>query len=218
MDNNNYKTSHSIFTFEEIDAFCNEWGWIHVKEFVKNETWKEHAAPYIWGSEGCGEFIGIDGNKYMTCTTYRFDWIGDIKNDAANKLEFREHLKRIAGDYYGENRDHYYFYDVMLTGDGPYDCYAIKEVLKDYEPNEYALAAHGKPHYTVILAHLGVTNGKSWGRKNLVLDEQELLRVGKKMSDELPYLVQPGKNDIALAQFYNMYINFVTENSLISKS
>ena len=156
-----YKTDHSIFTVDEIDAFCNEWGWLHVKEFVKNPNWNDHKPPYIWGCAGIGEFFGIDGNKYMTHNTFRSNWIGDVKNDPINKLEFKEHLKHIAGDYYGKNREHYYFYDVFLTGGGPFDCHELEKY--GCKPNVYALESHGKPFYNITLSHMGVTNGKMWG-------------------------------------------------------
>jgi hypothetical protein len=33
----------------------------------------------------------------------------------------------------------------------------------------------------------------------------EVLRIGKKMSEELPYLIQPSSSDIALAHLYAYY-------------
>lgn len=157
-----YKTPYSVFTIDEIDEFCNEWGWIHVKEFIKNKNNPDHEYPYYIGALGCGRFQGVDGNEYMIHNTFRSTWIGDIKNDPANKSEFKTFLKSIAGDYYGRRREHYYFYDVMLIGGDPYDCYEFKKFDKDYEPNEYALNYHGKPHYGVTLLHMGVSHGKMW--------------------------------------------------------
>ena len=132
------KTPNSIFTFGEIDDFCKEWGWIHVKEFIEQKDWiGGHKPPYCWSCYGQGQFLGVDGNKYMTHNTYRMDWIGDIKNDSKNKEEFRKILKRIAGDYYGQpKREQYYFYDVELLGE--------------------------QPSWKVILWHMSVSNGKMW--------------------------------------------------------
>jgi hypothetical protein len=164
-----YKTPQSIFTFDEIDDFCKEWGWIHIKEFLEQTDWiGGHKPPYFWSTYGQGEFMGIDGNKYMTWGTYRTQWIGPIKTDPKDKEEFRKYLKIIAGDYYGPpKREHYYFYDVLLSGGEPYDCWWYKkcEGLKydeTWEPTAEALKYHGQPHWNVVLHHMGVSNGKMW--------------------------------------------------------
>lgn len=139
---NGYKTSHSVFTTYEIEDFCNEFNWIHVREFIKQEwLYENHEYPYYVGTEGCGTFRGIDGIKYNTNIRFKPNWIGDI-----NKAEFKTFLKSIAGDY-GSNTEHYYFYDVKLMAVNPHDC-------------------HGKSSYNVILCDMGVSNGKMMGYKN----------------------------------------------------
>ena len=159
-----YKTPKSIFTFGEIDDFCKEWGWIHIKKFIKQTQWLcDHKSPYCWSTYGQGQFEGIDGNKYMTWGTYRTQWIGSIKTDPKNKEEFKGYLKKIAGDYYGPpKREHYYFYDVLFTGGDPYNAWWMKEFDPKFEPNEYGLKSHGQPYWNVTLWHLGVTDGKEW--------------------------------------------------------
>lgn len=156
-----YKTKHSVFTVNEIEEFCNEWKWIHVREFMKQSNHKYPYYMHLEGLEGIGEFMGIDGNVYRTHITLKSIWVGDIKNDKINKEEFKNYLKDIAGDRYGKNREHYYFYDVLLTESGIYDCEA-KEFDKNYEPNEYSRELHGKPYYNILLSHVGVSNGKMW--------------------------------------------------------
>ena len=165
MNRDELKTPDSLFTFGEIDDFCKEWGWIHVTDFIKQTSWiNDHKPPYIWSTYGQGQFLGIDGNKYMTWGTYRTQWIGDVKNDPAEKEEFRKFLKIIAGDYYWKGkREHYYFYDVLLRGGGPYDCYEIQKYEPKYVPNEEALKYHGKPYWNVVLWHMGVSYGRMWG-------------------------------------------------------
>lgn len=156
-----YKTPDSIFTFGEIDDFCKEWGWIHVKEFIPFLT--DHKPPYFISTYGLGQFIGIDGNKYMTWNTYRTQWIGPVKTDPKDKEEFKKLLKVVAGNYYGPpKREHYYFYDVLLTGGEPYNCRWLTEFEPNYEPNEESLKDHGKPYWRVVLWHMGVSNGKMW--------------------------------------------------------
>lgn len=158
-----YKTPDSVFTFDEIDEFCNEWGWIHIKEFVP-AGWEGHKPPYYWSTYGQGKFIGVDGKDYMTFGTYRTQWIGPVKTDAKDKAEFRKFLKVIAGDYYWKGkREHYYFYDVLLTGGDPYNCRWMKEYKPDFEPRKEDLKYHGQPHWKVVLYHMGVTDGKMWG-------------------------------------------------------
>ena len=71
-------------------------------------------------------------------------------------------MKKIAGDYYGRNREHYYFYDVLFDGGGPYNAWWMKEFDSKFEPNEYGLKSHGQPYWNVTLWHLGVTGGKEW--------------------------------------------------------
>lgn len=164
MNRDEYKTPDSIFTFGEIDDFCKEWGWIHVKEFIKQTDWIDgHKSPYFWSCYGQGQFEGVDGKKYMTGNTMRSIWIGPVKTDKQNKEEFKKNLKYIAGDYYGPpKREYYYFYDVLLHGGGPYDCWWPKKYEPNYEPSEYALKCHGQPSYHVVLWHMGVSNGKMW--------------------------------------------------------
>ena len=181
------KTPNSIFTFGEIDDFCKEWDWIHVKEFLEQKDWIDgHKPPYFWSIYGQGQFLGVDGNKYMTWNTYRTEWIGHVKTDPINKEEFRKYLKKVAGDYYGPpKREHYYFYDVLLSGGGPYDCWWYKkcEGLKydeTWEPNEYALKCHGDPYWKVTLHHLGVTDGEVWGYNEKYKD----LSASYKMKEE----------------------------------
>jgi hypothetical protein len=110
--------------------------------------------------------MGIDGNVYRTHITPKSIWVGDIKNDKINKEEFKNYLKDIAGDRYGKNREHYYFYDVLLTESGIYDCEA-KEFDKIYKPNEYSRELHGKPYYNILLSHVGVSYGKMWEFKKI---------------------------------------------------
>jgi hypothetical protein len=38
------------------------------------------------------------------------------------------------------------------------------------------------------------------------MHSDEVLRIAKKMSDELPYLIQPSSTDVALAHLYAMYV------------
>jgi polyhydroxyalkanoate synthesis regulator phasin len=38
------------------------------------------------------------------------------------------------------------------------------------------------------------------------MHSDEVLRIAKKMSDELPYLIQPSSVDVALAHLYAMYV------------
>lgn len=166
MTRTEYKTPDSIFTFGEIDDFCKEWGWIHITEFIKQTDWiDEHKPPYHWSCYGQGQFLGVDGNKYLTHNTYRTQWIGDIKNDLKNKEEFKHVLKKVAGDYYGKHREHYYFYTVEVLGGEPFNCYWMKEFEPNYEPNETDKQLHGLPNWKVILWHMGVTNGEPWGYK-----------------------------------------------------
>jgi hypothetical protein len=161
------KTPNSIFTFDEIDAFCNQWGWIHVKEFVPPIGWlKPLKPPYFWSTYGHGEFIGVDGNRYMTHGTFRSTWIGDVKNNPQNKEEFKNYLKSIAGDYYGRKREHYYFYDVLLTGGEPYDAWWMtKRYLKPIPTKEDIEKYHGQPNWNVVICHMATTNGKMWEYK-----------------------------------------------------
>ena len=37
------------------------------------------------------------------------------------------------------------------------------------------------------------------------MQTEEMLRIGKKLKEELPFLVQPSKSDIALVKFYDLY-------------
>ena len=159
-----YKTPDSIFTAREINDFCKEWGWIHVDTFIKQTSWiDDHKPPYIWCTYGVGQFLGVDGNKYMTWNTYRTQWIGEVRS-TKGKDELKKYLKSAAGDYYWKGkREHYYFYDVLLTGRGTYDCQWPKKFEPGYEPNEAALEYHGQPYYNVILHHMGVPHGKPWG-------------------------------------------------------
>ena len=169
-----YKTPDSIFTFGEIDDFCKEWGWIHVKEFIP--SYQEHQPPYFICQYGIGKFIGVDGNEYQTWNTYRTtDWIIP-RDNKERKEEFKKTLKKIAGDYYGPpKREYYYFYDVLmpLYDYEIFDAWRIKRDIEEGtltsisgdtgEPNEYALEHHGQKLYKVILYHMGVSNGKMWG-------------------------------------------------------
>jgi hypothetical protein len=174
MNRDEYKTPDSIFTFGEIDDFCKEWGWIHVKEFIP--FFKDHKPPYFISCYGVGQFIGIDGNKYTTHNTFRtMDWWVP-HDDEKRKTEFKKFLKIIAGDYYGPpSREYYYFYDVLMPG-YDYEVFDAWRVKKDIEegivtsvpgdtgePNEYALEHHGQKLYKVVLYHMGVSNGKMWG-------------------------------------------------------
>ena len=164
---NVYKTPESLFTFGEIDDFCKEWGWHHVKEFIPSLN--AHNSPYFWSNYGQGKFIGIDGNEYMTYGTFRGPWIGCVKTDITARNEFKSYLKEVAGDYYGRNREDYYFYDVTIRGGGPYDCYWHTAFDRQFDPTSSPsaeeLKLHGQPYYTIALWHLGVSHGKSWGYK-----------------------------------------------------
>lgn len=46
------------------------------------------------------------------------------------------------------------------------------------------------------------------------MTEPEALRIGRKMYEELPHLIQPSKGDIALAHLYQMYIKELYNHSL----
>lgn len=162
-----FKTQDSVFTVREIEMMCREWGWIHVENFVP--FFKDHQPPYFICREGVGKFVGVDGNNYHMWVTFRTQWYSVSPYHPHEKREFKTFLKKIAGDYYGRNREHYYFYDVLMPRDQYYVHDAYKDIAtgeKIENPSKESMEVHGKRFHNVYLHHLGVTDGKSWGTKS----------------------------------------------------
>ena len=44
------------------------------------------------------------------------------------------------------------------------------------------------------------------GKRLHYMHSDEVFRIAKKMSDELPYLIQPSSVDVALSHLYAMYV------------
>lgn len=159
---NTFKTLDSIYTVREIEMMCREWGWIHVESFIRRY---EDGNDQNWICQaGVGYFIGIDGNEYCTDNTYRTQWTRINLYNKKEKDEFKPILKRIAGDYYGKHREHYYFYDVLMPQQDyyTYDAYKNWDGSAIENPSKESLEWHGKLIHNIILYHMGVSHGKMW--------------------------------------------------------
>lgn len=158
---NTWKTIESLFTVREIEMFCREWGWHHI-EHLNLSKWTN---PQGWNcAPGSGYFTGIDGNEYHTHQTFRTLHDRISPYDLKGKEELKPILKAIAGDYYGKNREQYYFYDVLMPI-GDYIHNAWKDwdgTFIKYPPAKESIDCHGKKYGKLILIHMGVSNGKMW--------------------------------------------------------